>query len=69
VKLTFVCYKVQTVDGNSNRMVYVVPSSACKVNVRIHQLKLVRKYHFVIFLFKVTDFCFPKRTKWWFMAV
>jgi len=33
VKLTFVCYKVATVDGTSNRMVYVVPSSACKVNV------------------------------------
>lgn len=40
VKLTFVCYKVQTVDGTSNRAVYVVPSSACKVNVCVHQLKI-----------------------------
>jgi len=40
VKLTFVCYKVQTVDGTSNRTVYVVPSSDCKVNVCVHQLKI-----------------------------
>jgi len=40
VKLTFVCYKVQTVDGTSNRAVYVVPSSACKVNACVHQLKI-----------------------------